>query len=158
LIKSKDADLIAATRTSAQTMKLHTGRVEKRSFLTRPHRVAVPKATSLWLLGVRSTPKEKRGVSVLVVPSKLYYFNSHGTKSRRITTASAKLFGVSRKHMIIPNVEELIAPDHSYFGNFRVRIGTYQLSNVFKKTASSLKQEGLIREFYTFVDASDPLK
>ena len=45
-------------------------------------------------------------------------------------------------------------PDHCYFGKFRARIGTYQLSNVFKKMVESLKKEGLIREFYTFVDAS----
>ena len=45
-------------------------------------------------------------------------------------------------------------PDHSYFGKFRERIGTYQLSNIFKKIVNSLKKEGLIREFYTFVDAS----
>lgn len=45
-------------------------------------------------------------------------------------------------------------PDHSYFGKFRERIGTYQLSNIFKKMVKSLKKEGLVREFYTFVDAS----
>jgi IS5 family transposase len=45
-------------------------------------------------------------------------------------------------------------PDHCYFGKFRARIGAYQLSNIFKKMVKSLKQEGLIREFYTFVDAS----
>jgi IS5 family transposase len=49
-------------------------------------------------------------------------------------------------------VEE--TPDHSYFGKFRGRIGTHQLSNIFKRMVESLKQEGLIREFYTFVDAS----
>lgn len=45
-------------------------------------------------------------------------------------------------------------PDHSYFGKFRERIGTHQLSNIFKKMVKSLKKHGLIREFYTFVDAS----
>lgn len=45
-------------------------------------------------------------------------------------------------------------PDHSYFGKYRERIGTYQLSNIFKTMVQSLKKEGLIREFYTFVDAS----
>jgi IS5 family transposase len=45
-------------------------------------------------------------------------------------------------------------PDHSYFSKFRARIGTYQLSNIFKKMVLSLKGEGLIREFYTFADAS----
>ena len=45
-------------------------------------------------------------------------------------------------------------PDHSYFGKFRMRIGTYQLSNIFKRMVESFKEQGLIREFYTFVDAS----
>ena len=45
-------------------------------------------------------------------------------------------------------------PDHSYFGKFRERIGTFQLSNMFKTMVKSLKEKGLIREFYTFVDAS----
>ena len=45
-------------------------------------------------------------------------------------------------------------PDYSYFSKFRSRIGTYQLSKIFKKMVASLKKEGLIREFYTFVDAS----
>jgi IS5 family transposase len=45
-------------------------------------------------------------------------------------------------------------PDHSYFGSYRKRIGTHQLSNIFKRMVSSFKKEGLIREFYTFVDAS----
>ena len=49
-------------------------------------------------------------------------------------------------------VEE--TPDHSYFGKFRARIGTHQLSNIFKRIVQSLKKAGLIREFYTFVDAS----
>ena len=47
-----------------------------------------------------------------------------------------------------------LTPDHSYFGKFRERIGTHQLSNIFKSIVQSLKQQGLIREFYTFVDAS----
>ena len=47
-----------------------------------------------------------------------------------------------------------VTPDHSYFGKFRERLGTYQVSNIFKKMVKSLKQQGLIREFYTFVDAS----
>lgn len=45
-------------------------------------------------------------------------------------------------------------PDHSYFGKFRERIGTYQLANIFKKLTDSLRKTGLIREIYTFVDAS----
>ncbi len=47
-----------------------------------------------------------------------------------------------------------VTPDHTYFCKFRARIGTYQLSNIFKRMVRSFKQEGLIREFYTFVDAS----
>lgn len=45
-------------------------------------------------------------------------------------------------------------PDHSYFGSFRERIGTHQLSKIFEKMINSLKKEGLIREFYTFIDSS----
>lgn len=45
-------------------------------------------------------------------------------------------------------------PDHSYFGKYRARIGAHQLSNIFKRIVESLKEEGLIRQFYTFVDAS----
>lgn len=45
-------------------------------------------------------------------------------------------------------------PDHCYFGKFRARIGTHQLSNIFKRMVASLKKQGLVREFYTFVDAS----
>ena len=45
-------------------------------------------------------------------------------------------------------------PDHSYFGAFRARIGAHRLSVIFKSMVESLKKEGLIREFYSFVDAS----
>lgn len=45
-------------------------------------------------------------------------------------------------------------PDHCYFGKFRDRIGTQKLAKIFKKMVTSLKRQGLIREFYTFVDAS----
>jgi len=45
-------------------------------------------------------------------------------------------------------------PDYSYFSRFRERIGTYQLSNIFKLMVESLREENLIREFYTFVDSS----
>jgi IS5 family transposase len=45
-------------------------------------------------------------------------------------------------------------PDHCYFCNFRKRIGTKRISNVFKRIVKSLKEAGLVREFYTFVDAS----
>lgn len=45
-------------------------------------------------------------------------------------------------------------PDHSYFGKFRERIGTHQLANIFRRLTDSLKKAGLIREFYTFADAT----
>ena len=45
-------------------------------------------------------------------------------------------------------------PDHSYFGNFRKRIGAHQLSNIFRTMVESFRKEGLVRQFYTFVDAS----
>lgn len=45
-------------------------------------------------------------------------------------------------------------PDHSYFGKFRERVGVFQLSNIFKTMVKALKKQGLIREFYTFVDSS----
>ena len=45
-------------------------------------------------------------------------------------------------------------PDHSYFGAFRARIGAHRLSTIFRSMVISLKKEGLIREFYSFVDAS----
>jgi len=45
-------------------------------------------------------------------------------------------------------------PDHSYFGRFRERIGAYQLSQIFKKITQALCKQGLVREIYTFVDAS----
>ena len=37
-------------------------------------------------------------------------------------------------------------PDHSYFGRFREQIGTYQLSNLFKRLTVALKKEGACRE------------
>ena len=46
-------------------------------------------------------------------------------------------------------------PDHTYFCQFRVRIGTHRLSMIFKSMVESFKREGLIREFYTFADASE---
>ena len=53
--------------------------------------------------------------------------------------------------MIIPTET---TPDHCYFCKFRERIGTQRLAKIFKTMVISLKKEGLIREFYTFVDAS----
>lgn len=45
-------------------------------------------------------------------------------------------------------------PDHSYFGDFRKRLGTTRLMAIFSQVRDSLKQMGLIREVFTFVDAS----
>ena len=46
------------------------------------------------------------------------------------------------------------APDHSYFGDFRKRLGTTRLMAIFSQVRDSLKNMGLIREVFTFVDAS----
>ena len=46
------------------------------------------------------------------------------------------------------------SPDHSYFGDFRSRIGTKGLMDLFARVRSSLISMGLIREVFTFVDAS----
>ena len=45
-------------------------------------------------------------------------------------------------------------PDHSYFGDFRQRLGTTHLMSLFSRVRDSLKSMGLIREVFTFVDAS----
>ena len=45
-------------------------------------------------------------------------------------------------------------PDHSYFGDFRKRLGTKNIMAVFQRVRESLKAMGLIREGFTFVDAS----
>ena len=45
-------------------------------------------------------------------------------------------------------------PDHSFFGTFRKRLGTERLMNIFSCLRASLKAAGLIREVFTFVDAS----
>ncbi len=45
-------------------------------------------------------------------------------------------------------------PDHSYFGDFRKRLGTTGLMAIFSQVRESLKGMGLIREVFTFVDAS----
>lgn len=46
------------------------------------------------------------------------------------------------------------APDHSYFGDFRKRLGTERLMNIFSHVRGSLREMGLIKEIFTFVDAS----
>ena len=46
------------------------------------------------------------------------------------------------------------APDHSYFGDFRKRLGTGRLMDIFSQVSNSLRELGLIREIFTFVDAS----
>ena len=46
------------------------------------------------------------------------------------------------------------SPDHSYFGDFRKRLGTKRLMDVFSQVRHSLKDMGLIREVFTFVEAS----
>ena len=45
-------------------------------------------------------------------------------------------------------------PDHSYFGDFRSRLGTKGLMDLFASVRTSLVSMGLIREVFTFVDAS----
>ncbi|ODS22656.1 hypothetical protein AB835_13035 [Candidatus Endobugula sertula] len=45
-------------------------------------------------------------------------------------------------------------PDHSYFGDFRDRLGTKRLMALFSQVRDSVKGMGLIREVSTFVDAS----
>lgn len=45
-------------------------------------------------------------------------------------------------------------PDHSYFSHFRERIGTYQLSEIFKRIVEACRKEGIVREVYTFIDSS----
>ena len=45
-------------------------------------------------------------------------------------------------------------PDHSFFGDFRKRLGTKRLMDMFSLVREGLKQAGLIREVFTFVDAS----
>lgn len=46
------------------------------------------------------------------------------------------------------------SPDHSCFGDFRSRLGTKHLMNIFSQVRASLMSMGLIREVFTFVDAS----
>jgi len=45
-------------------------------------------------------------------------------------------------------------PDFSYFSKIRSTIGTSKLSKLFNRVNSQLKQNGLMREVFTFVDAS----
>lgn len=45
-------------------------------------------------------------------------------------------------------------PDHSFFGDFRKRLGTKRLMDIFNRLRASLKAAGLIREVFTFLDAS----
>lgn len=45
-------------------------------------------------------------------------------------------------------------PDHSFFGDFRKRLGTKRLMDLFNRLRAGLKAAGLIREVFTFVDAS----
>lgn len=45
-------------------------------------------------------------------------------------------------------------PDHSLFGSIRKKIRTNRLSNIFNKVREQLKNNGLIREIFTFVDSS----
>ena len=45
-------------------------------------------------------------------------------------------------------------PDHSYFGDFRKRLGAKRLMDIFSLVQDRLKGMGLIREVFTFVDAS----
>jgi len=45
-------------------------------------------------------------------------------------------------------------PDHSFFGDFRKRLGTKRLMDIFNRLRTNLKSAGLIREVFTFVDAS----
>ncbi len=46
------------------------------------------------------------------------------------------------------------APDHSYFGDFRKRLGIGRWMDIFSQISNSLRELGLIREIFTFVDAS----
>lgn len=45
-------------------------------------------------------------------------------------------------------------PDHSVFSRIRKRIGTNKLSQIFNLLKDQLKEQGLISEVFTFVDAS----
>jgi len=49
---------------------------------------------------------------------------------------------------------EAKGPDHSYFGEFRKRLGTERLMELFSQVRDGLREMGLIKEVFTFVDAS----
>ncbi len=49
---------------------------------------------------------------------------------------------------------EETTPDFSYFSKLRKRIGTSRLGDLFNRVREALKQQGLIREIFTFVDSS----
>jgi IS5 family transposase len=46
-------------------------------------------------------------------------------------------------------------PDFSYFSVLRKRIGTERLAKMFNKVREALKEQGIIREIFTFVDATN---
>ncbi|MCX6832962.1 MAG: DDE transposase, partial [candidate division Zixibacteria bacterium] len=48
-------------------------------------------------------------------------------------------------------------PDFSYFSRLRIRIGTERLAGLYNRVRESLKVSGIIREVFTFVDASQLL-
>jgi IS5 family transposase len=48
-------------------------------------------------------------------------------------------------------------PDFSYFSRLRSRIGTKRLAELFNRVRESLRASGLVREVFTFVDASQLL-
>lgn len=45
-------------------------------------------------------------------------------------------------------------PNHTYFVDLRQRIGTEALADLFNKVREALKAQGIIREIFTFVDAT----
>lgn len=45
-------------------------------------------------------------------------------------------------------------PDHSFFGIFRKRLGTQNLKNIFDQVNDKLRQDGLIGDAFSFVDAT----
>ena len=45
-------------------------------------------------------------------------------------------------------------PDHSLFSRLRQSIGTNALASIFNSVREQLKQKGLVREIFTFVDSS----
>ena len=47
-----------------------------------------------------------------------------------------------------------ITPDYSVFSKIRKRIGTKALSTIFSDLRDQLKQHGVMREVFSFVDAS----